>query len=321
VSFTSVSCAQINSAGSPHIQDPVAQSKIVLIPNTVDFSNVVLGQKNTQTVKLSNEDKNTVQVKSIRVAGSAFSITGLTFPFSLAPQDSRTFNVEFAPKAAGPDSGTLTVESNLAEPAVVSVKGVGTKAEPKLQVKPASVNFGNLGVAGTAAQTVVITNNGNSNVTVSQVITSGAGFTLAELPTHFTLAPQQETTFLVSFHPQAKGAASGSIKFVSKDLPAPLTMPLTGAGVDGTPKPQGSTHTVALTWDASTSKVKGYYVYRGDISGGPYTRLTDSATANLGYTDANVESGQRYFYVVTSVDGNGQESLYSQQISVTIPNP
>jgi len=78
---------------------------------------------------------------------------------------------------------------------------------------------------------------------------------------------------------------------------------------------------VTLSWDASPSKVIGYQVYRGEVSGGPYTRLTTSAITALQFSDSDVDSGLEYFYVATSVDKLGTESLYSQQIAVTIPNP
>src|SRR6202049_2108032 len=117
------SCA---SSGAVPTPGPTSQSKLVFIPNAVDFSNVVLGQTNTQTIRMSNEDTNSIQVKSIHVAGTGFSITGLTFPFSLDPHASRTFNIEFAPKSVGPASGTLTIESSLVASETFTVKGVGT---------------------------------------------------------------------------------------------------------------------------------------------------------------------------------------------------
>src|SRR3984893_6789112 len=238
------SCASSGAAPGP-----TSQSKLVFIPNAVDFSNVVLGQTNTQTIRMSNEDTNSIQVKSIHVAGTGFSITGLTFPFSLDPHASRTFNIEFAPKSVGPARGTLTIESSLVASETFNVKGVGTNALPTLQTNPASINFGDLGVKGTAAQTVTIANTGNANVTVNQVVLSGAGFGFSELPAHFELAPQQQTSFLVSFHPLAKGAAKGALEFFSKERSTPLTVTLTGHGVDPSPAPSGA-HTVTLRWDA-----------------------------------------------------------------------
>jgi fibronectin type 3 domain-containing protein len=78
------------------------------------------------------------------------------------------------------------------------------------------------------------------------------------------------------------------------------------------------THAGILTWNASTSTVTGYNVYRGTKSGGPYTLL---ATVNsLTFTDTTVIPGTTDFWVVTALD-NTQESVYSNEVSGTIPSP
>jgi hypothetical protein len=317
--FHAVSCAGASVATQAPQVNP--QSKIVLVPNTVDFSNVVLGQKNSQTIKLSNTDSNAVQIKNILIVGAGFTIAGLKFPFSIDPGNSRTFNVEFAPTSAGPVKGTLTIESNLPDLVTLTVKGTGAKALPKLQTSPASIDFGSLIVKGTAKQTVVISNPGNANITVSKVVLSGTAFALSQHPSKFELRPLQETSLVVTFHPQIKGSAKGSLQIFGNDLSAPLTVSLAGIGSDTSPTPSPSGHTVTLTWNASPGNIKGYHVYRGEISGGPYTRLTATPVASLDYSDSRVASGRGYFYVVTAVNHNGQESGYSQEISITIPNP
>jgi hypothetical protein len=81
-------------------------------------------------------------------------------------------------------------------------------------------------------------------------------------------------------------------------------------------------HSVALTWVASTStNVKGYYVYRADTPGGPYTKLNTSLAAGTSYTDTTVQAGQTYYYVATALDGNNQESPYSTEVKATVPSP
>jgi hypothetical protein len=79
-------------------------------------------------------------------------------------------------------------------------------------------------------------------------------------------------------------------------------------------------HSVSLNWNASVSPgVTGYKVYRGSVSGGPYTLLT-SLGASTNFTDNNVQSGQTYYYVVTAVSSGG-ESSYSNQALAIIPVP
>jgi hypothetical protein len=79
-------------------------------------------------------------------------------------------------------------------------------------------------------------------------------------------------------------------------------------------------HSVTVNWTASTSSnIVGYNVYRGSTSGGPYTQI--GFTGGTSYVDANVFSGQTYFYVVTAVDGSNIQSAYSTQATAVIPTP
>lgn len=78
-------------------------------------------------------------------------------------------------------------------------------------------------------------------------------------------------------------------------------------------------HSVALNWAASTSSgVTGYKVYRGTASGGPYTAIATLGVATT-YTDATVQSGQTYYYVVTAMGSS--ESGYSNQAQAVVPIP
>ncbi len=78
-------------------------------------------------------------------------------------------------------------------------------------------------------------------------------------------------------------------------------------------------HSVALSWNASTSTVFGYNVYRSTVSGTGYTKINSSLVPALGYTDSTVQNGTTYYYVMTGVDSSGNESLYSNEAQAIIP--
>ena len=81
-------------------------------------------------------------------------------------------------------------------------------------------------------------------------------------------------------------------------------------------------HSASLNWTASTSSgVAGYNVYRGTVSNGPYTKLTSALVVGTGYTDASVQAGQTYYYVITAVDSTSNESAYSNEAPAAIPSP
>jgi hypothetical protein len=91
---------------------------------------------------------------------------------------------------------------------------------------------------------------------------------------------------------------------------------MTGVNFTATAQP---VHSVALTWNASTSTVSGYNVYRSTLSGGSYLRVNSSLVAGLSYTDSTVQNTTTYYYVTTAVDNAGMESTFSNQVSAVIP--
>jgi fibronectin type 3 domain-containing protein len=174
------------------------------------------------------------------------------------------------------------------------------------------MSFGNVAVGNHSVQKGTLTA-GAADITVSSAAWNGQGYSVSGITFPVTVPAAQSVPFTVTFAPQAAGSALGSIVFDSNAANSPATETLAG---DGT---QASQHTVALSWNPSTSQVVGYNVYRGSASGGPYARLTTAADANTAYTDSSVQSGQTYYYVTTSVDASNVESAYSNQATAAIP--
>lgn len=80
-------------------------------------------------------------------------------------------------------------------------------------------------------------------------------------------------------------------------------------------------HGVLVQWTASTSTVVGYNVYRGTSASGPFTKLTASPVTGTSYLDPTTDLtiSTSYVYQVTAVDSNGDESVASNQATVTTP--
>lgn len=72
---------------------------------------------------------------------------------------------------------------------------------------------------------------------------------------------------------------------------------------------------VTLSWTAVTG-VTGYNVKRSTTAGGPYTTIATNVPS-ISYLDTTVANGTAYYYVVTAVDGNGNESANSNEASAT----
>ena len=184
-----------------------------------------------------------------------------------------------------------------------------------LSANPASLSFGSVNVGSSKILPVTISNSGNSSVSIGSVSLSGPGFSASGVSSGQTLNPGQTATLNVTFAPAAAGSVTGTVTVSSTATNSPASIALSGSGV------QLVQHSATLSWNASTSAVAGYHAYRGTISGGPYTKLTSSANPSTSFTDSTVQSGQTYYYVVTSVDSSGVESVNSNQAQASIPTP
>ena len=94
-----------------------------------------------------------------------------------------------------------------------------------------------------------------------------------------------------------------------------------GTMINTAPAADSPTHFIELSWSQSESAVSGYNIYRGSHTGGPYSKINSSLNAAPAYRDTSVRAGQTYFYVTTSVDSSGVESLRSNEAISTVPTP
>jgi fibronectin type 3 domain-containing protein len=76
---------------------------------------------------------------------------------------------------------------------------------------------------------------------------------------------------------------------------------------------------VDLTWDASRADdLAGYVVYRSRQPGRGFQRLNRQPLAAQSFTDRlELEPGVSYYYLVTAVDAEGNESGYSEEVLAT----
>jgi hypothetical protein len=287
---------------------------LTITPTSASFGNVTVGSPTTQTIQLGNTGTGTLSVTQVTATGSGFSTTGLTLPLSLAAGKASTFSVQFAPASAGAVTGSVSVVSNAPNsPATIALSGTGVAQSLTLSLSATTLAFGSVNDGSSSTLTETLTNTGNANVQVTGITESGAGFSLTGATTPVTLSPSQKMTFSVIFSPTAAGSDSATVKVTSTASGSPATITLSGTGL------QASTHSAALSWAASTSSVSGYNVYRSTTNGSGYAKINSALVPGLTYTDSTVAASTTYYYVATAVDGSGEESTYSNQVTAAIP--
>ncbi len=205
---------------------------LVAVPGSLNFGNVSVGTIATQTVTLSNMGASTLIVAAANLSGSSFTVSGLNLPLTLPAGKTFAFQAQFAPKAAGQTSGSMTLSSSGSNSVNVALSGTGTGSQSaQISMNPSSVSFGNVSDGTTSSQTIRLTNSGNANLTISQANVSGVGFTIGGLLVPVTLPPGQSTTFNAQFDPQSAGSVTGNISLVSNASGSPGTIALNGTGV------------------------------------------------------------------------------------------
>jgi hypothetical protein len=291
-----------------------AAATISLAPASIDFGSVPVGGTASQSVTISNSGGSNLTVTQASTTAAGITISGISLPLLVRPGSQSNFNLVFSPKKAGVLSGQVSVASDLStSPNMVTLSGIGMAASAFLNINTSSLSFGNVAIGKSKALSVLLTNAGNSNVTVTKITISGAHFSASGISDGLILAPGQSATLNAIFNPKAIGALSGIVTVASSAKNSPTTISLSGDGaLTGPPS-------VVLSWTPSVSSVAGYHVYRSEVSGGPYQILDSGIVTADSYTDATVAPGITYYYVVKSVSHAGVESADSAQTSATVP--
>jgi Abnormal spindle-like microcephaly-assoc'd, ASPM-SPD-2-Hydin len=310
----SVSSNAPNSPMTIALTGKGTQAQIGAVPSSAPFGNVSVGNSNSQTITLTNSGTANLVISQGSASGSGFTITGLNTPLTIPPGTNATFNAVFTPSAAGKVTGSVSLASDAPNsPLLIPLSGTGIASSLLLTFNVPSLSFGSVNVGSNSDLPATLTNTGNSNVTISGSNTAGAGFTVSGVSSGETLTPNQSIQVTVQFAPTTAGSVNGKLNVLSNATDSPTQVSLSGTGAQQVPE------TVGLAWTASTSTVIGYNVYRGTVTGGPYTsKLTSSPVASTQFTDTGVQSGQTYYYVVTSVDSSNVESVYSGQASAVV---
>jgi hypothetical protein len=234
--------------------------------------------------------------KSIKGATSA----SYTTPVTTASDDGSQFTVVVSNPAGGVTSNAVTLSVTIPGPLSPGIS---------------SVNFGNVDIGSSSNVQVPLANSGTASIAIAGVAISGPGFGTEGLSIGQILLAGQTILITVTFAPAATETVAGSVTITSNAINSPTTIQLSGTGTEV------NSHSVELSWTASTSVVIGYNVYQAVSSGGPYSMRNSSPVATTRYLDLSVQAGQTYYYVVTAVDSNNAESDYSNEVPATIPTP
>jgi Abnormal spindle-like microcephaly-assoc'd, ASPM-SPD-2-Hydin len=209
----------------------VAPGSLTAGPSTVSFGSVQTGNTQTAPETLTNSGGSSVTITQASYTGAGFSASGMTMPLTLAPGQSTSFSVAFAPQTSGAVAGSLTVVSNASNTSLAVVLS-GTGVTPgSLTASPSTVNFGSIQTGKSQTTSETLTNSGGSSVVISQAAATGPGFSMSGITLPLTLAAGQSSSFSVAFAPQTSGAVTGGVTVTSNASNPSLAVGLSGTGM------------------------------------------------------------------------------------------
>ena len=232
---------------------------------------------------------------------SASMLTGGTQTFTAGVTGSSNTSVTWSATGGSISlGGTYTAPSTAgaftvkATSAADTTKSASATVTVSAQTVAVSISPGTASLAPSATQPFTATVTGSTGSTAVTWTTSGGTISAGGLYT----APSSAGTFSVTATSVADPTKSAA---ANVSVTAPVQ------------------HSASLNWNPSASAVAGYNVYRGSVSGGPYTIMNTSLDGSTNFVDFNVQAGQTLFYVVTSVETNGMESSFSNEVKALIP--
>jgi hypothetical protein len=207
---------------------------------TIGLDETAVGQTTSTSITVSNQGLGDGQVAGISVTGQGLSLSDLpTVPFTLRPNGSQRFTLNFAPSQPGPVTGRLTIG---ADTFVVTATGIGsrliytyTSASSAVPVvENGVVIFPPLAVGRTENLDFAIQNTGTSAAAISSInlAAPSAIFVLANLPSlPVNLNPGATLAFTVSFLPNNTGSLTAGLRVNNSSFT------LSGSGTQPAPLP------------------------------------------------------------------------------------
>jgi hypothetical protein len=103
-----------------------ATNTLSVSPASLSFGNVTDGSSASQGVTVTNTGNSSVAISGVSIKGTGFSILSGSGAVTLSPNQTTAVSVQFAPAAAGPATGTVSISSNATgSPAGVGLAGTG----------------------------------------------------------------------------------------------------------------------------------------------------------------------------------------------------
>ncbi len=199
---------------------------ILLGKTAINFGNVKISDKKTDTISITNNGTDTLRVSSINASNSIFNISDTIF--NLPPSGVKSLVVSFTAKDTGTMAGKFIISHNAGTGKdTIQVTAFGVSV--KISFEKTVMNFGSIAVGVQKKDSVVVTNTGTGTLTVDSVKSDNVIFTVT--PANSVIAPAGTAKFYVTFGPTSIGAKTANILLYNNSPSVKDTVKVSGTGV------------------------------------------------------------------------------------------
>jgi hypothetical protein len=228
VSLLSLSCG----GNSKTTAAASSAAGVVFDTTSLDFGAVAVGTSKQATVTVTNSTPSggdTLTVTRIVVSGTGFSLVAPGSSFSLAPGQSTTVGLNFAPAASGNAVGQVSLYlAGNPDSRKISLRAT-TIAGNRLTISPSPISFGTV-TLGRSKSLPVTLSAATSAVTISSASWSGQGYSISGIDFPITIPANSSVTASCNFAPQEAGTVSGQVIFVSDAANSTTSETFSGTG-------------------------------------------------------------------------------------------
>lgn len=191
-----------------------------------------MGSSITRILTIKNNGSTGITLSEAYIESGPFVRNKFNLPTTIGAGKSLMIGITCAPIEAGNRLGAIVVRTS-ASPSAISIPITATAVKQALSILPGSMNFHDLVIGSSGAQSATVINRGSS-VTISADSVSGEGFTMTGIAVPLTLASGKSTSFTVHFAPTSAGTSSGTVSLTTNPATGGLRIPLVGIGVAAT---------------------------------------------------------------------------------------
>jgi hypothetical protein len=163
-------------------------------PASFNFNSVNDGSSATLNVTLTNTGNSSVMISGTAATGAGFSATGVNGT-TLAPNQTATLVITFAPTSAGAVSGSVAVNSNASNSPTINVAGTGVQQQSTHEVDLAWSSSTSSNVVGYNVYRSTISGGPYSILDAAPLVTDGfADSTVQSTTTYFYVVRSVDNT-------------------------------------------------------------------------------------------------------------------------------